>query len=71
MTIRDEELAEPTEELYIDLESLSSSAVIKGCPSSATVYILNDDCEFAHTHTQGTHKISDRAFLLFIIYLVS
>ena len=50
MTIRDEGLAEPTEEFYIDLESLSSSAVIKGCPSSATVYVLNDDCEFAPMH---------------------
>ena len=70
VTIRDEELAEPTEEFYIDLESLSSSAVIKGCPSSATVYILNDDCEFAPMHYAHTRvsKISDRSFLLFIIW---
>ena len=70
VTIRDEELAEPTEEFYIDLESLSPSAVIKGCPSSATVYILNDDCKFApmhYTHTRVS-KISDRSFLLFIIW---
>ena len=73
VTIRDEGLAEPTEEFYIDLESLSSSAVIKGCPSSATVYILDDDCELALIHY--THNYTSeqyiRSSILAIHYLVS